>query len=84
MSMVTAMDGIGDVNHVDTVHDNISEEYKQTMEKAIENKEIQPERVEEYFKLQRESKYNTNTDEYLMKKRDKFKAISKVNKHRRK
>jgi len=52
--------------------------------KAIENKEIQTERVEEYFKLQRESKYNTNTDEYLMKKRDKFKAISKVNKHRRK
>ena len=40
MSMVTAMDGIGDVNHVDTVHDNISEEYKQVMKKAIKNKEI--------------------------------------------
>ncbi|MBR2247640.1 MAG: hypothetical protein IJ880_11590 [Bacilli bacterium] len=39
MSMVTAMDGIGDVNHVDTVHDNVSEEYKQAMEKAMENKE---------------------------------------------
>ena len=39
MSMVTAMDGIGDVNHVDTAHDNVSEEYKQAMEKAMENKE---------------------------------------------
>ena len=39
MSMVTAMDGIADVNHVDTVHDNVSEEYKQAMEKAMENKE---------------------------------------------
>lgn len=40
MSIVTAMDGVGDVNHVDTVHDNVSEEYKQTTEKAMENKEI--------------------------------------------
>ena len=39
MSMVTAMDGIGDVNHIDTTHDNVSEEYKQAMEKAMENKE---------------------------------------------
>ena len=39
MSMVTAMDGIGDVNHVDTVHDNVSEEYKQAMEKAKTNYE---------------------------------------------
>ena len=39
MSMVTAMDGIGDVNHIDTVHDNISEEYKQAMEKTMENQE---------------------------------------------
>lgn len=39
MSIVTAMDGIGDVNHVDTVHDNISEEYKQAMEKAMKNQE---------------------------------------------
>ena len=39
MSMVTAMDGIGDVNHVDTVHDNVSEEYKQATEKVMENKE---------------------------------------------
>lgn len=39
MSMVTAMDGISDVNHVDTAHDNVSEEYKQAMEKAMENKE---------------------------------------------
>lgn len=39
MSMVTAMDGIGNVNHVDTVHDDVSKEYKQAMEKAMENKE---------------------------------------------
>lgn len=39
MTMVTAMDGIGDINHVDTVHDNVSEEYKQAMEKTMENKE---------------------------------------------
>ena len=39
MVMVTAMDGIGDVNHIDTVHDNVSEEYKQAMEKVMENKE---------------------------------------------
>jgi len=47
MSMVTAMDGIGDVNHVDTVHDNISEEYKQAMEKAMENKKEKETIVEE-------------------------------------
>lgn len=39
MSMVTAMDGVGDVNHVDTVHDNVSEEYKQAMEKTMANEE---------------------------------------------
>lgn len=39
MSMVTAMDGVGDVNRVDTVHDNVSEEHKQAIEKAMENKE---------------------------------------------
>lgn len=40
MSMVTAMDGIGDINHIDTVHDNISKEYKQAMEKTMANEEI--------------------------------------------
>lgn len=39
MSMVTAMDGIGDVNHVDTVHDDINPDYKQTMEKVMEKQE---------------------------------------------
>ena len=39
MSMVTTMDGVGDVNRVDTVHDNVSEEHKQAIEKAMENKE---------------------------------------------
>jgi ABC-type hemin transport system substrate-binding protein len=47
MSMVTAMDGIGDVNHVDTVHDNVSEEYKQAMEKVMENKEEKETVIEE-------------------------------------
>lgn len=47
MSMVTAMDGIGDVNHVDTVHDNVSEEYKRAMEKVMENKEVKETVVEE-------------------------------------
>ena len=41
MSMVTAMDGIGDVNHIDTVHDNISKEYKQAMEKTMANEEVE-------------------------------------------
>ena len=40
MSMVTAMDGIGDVNHVDTVHDNTNKEYKKAMEKAMENEKV--------------------------------------------
>ena len=39
MSMTTAMDGIGDVNHIDTVHDDINPEYKKAMEKAMEKQE---------------------------------------------
>lgn len=34
------MEGIGDVNHIDTVHDDINPEYKKAMEKAMANEEI--------------------------------------------
>lgn len=39
MSMTTAMEGIGDINHIDTVHDDINPEYKKAMEKAMEKQE---------------------------------------------
>ena len=51
---------------------------------AIEKGEIQRERFEEYLKLQKESEYNTNFDEYLKNKREKFKQISKMNRHNKK
>lgn len=51
---------------------------------AIEKGEIQKERFEEYLKLQKESEYNTNSDEYLKNKREKFKEISKINRHNKK
>lgn len=51
---------------------------------AIEKGEIQRERFEEYLKLQKESEYNTNSDEYLKNKREKFKEISKINRHNKK
>ena len=51
---------------------------------AIEKGEIQKERFEEYLKLQKESEYNTNSDEYLKNKREKFKGISKINRHNKK
>lgn len=51
---------------------------------AIEKGEIQKERFTEYMKLQKESKYNTNSDEYLKNKKEKFKAISKMNRYNKK
>ena len=51
---------------------------------AIEKGEIQKERFEEYLKLQKESEYNTNSYEYLKNKREKFKGISKINRHNKK
>lgn len=51
---------------------------------AIEKGEIQRERFDEYLKLQKESEYNTNSDEYLKNKREKFKEISKINRHNKK
>ena len=51
---------------------------------AIEKGEIQRERFKEYLKLQKESEYNTNSEEYLKNKREKFKEISKINRHNKK
>ena len=51
---------------------------------AIEKGEIQRERFEEYLKLQKESEYNTNSEEYLKNKREKFKQISKMNRYNKK
>lgn len=51
------------------------------LREAIENGELQIERVEQYFKLQKESQYNTDSGQYLRDKRNKFKEISKINKH---
>ena len=46
---------------------------------AIKNGELQQERYEQYLKLQKESKYNTNSEQYLKDKKEKFKAIAKMN-----
>ena len=51
---------------------------------AIVNGEIDQERFEQYLKLQKESRYNTDSNQYLQEKKDKFKEISKINKHNRK
>ena len=48
---------------------------------AIENGEITRERFEQYLKLQKESQYNTNSEQYLRDKKEKFKNIAKINKH---
>ena len=47
----------------------------------IENGELQKGRFQQYLKLQKESEYNTNSEQYLKSKKDKFKEISKINKH---
>lgn len=51
---------------------------------AIENGELSEERFEKYLSLKRESEYNTNSAQYLKNKKDKFKEISKINKHHKK
>ncbi len=48
---------------------------------VIENGEISRERFEQYLKLQKESQYNTNSEQYLRDKKEKFKNIAKINKH---
>lgn len=52
--------------------------------KAIEDGEIQKERLEQYLKLQKESQYNTDSEQYLKDKREKFKEISKINRNNKK
>lgn len=49
---------------------------------AIGKGELSKERFEQYLKLQKESRYNTDSEQYLRDKREKFKAISKMNKHK--
>ena len=49
---------------------------------AIENGELSKERFEQYIKLQKESLYNTDSEQYLRDKKEKFKKIAKMNKHR--
>ena len=49
---------------------------------AIENGELSEERFEQYIKLQRESLYNTDSETYLRNKKEKFKAIAKMNRQK--
>lgn len=51
---------------------------------AIENGELSEDRFEKYLSLKKESEYNTNSEQYLKNKHDKFKEISKINKHKKK
>ena len=51
---------------------------------AIEEGELDQERFEQYLKLQKESKYNTDSAQYLKDKNEKFKEISKINRHNKK
>ena len=48
----------------------------------INKGELKKERFDQYIKLQKESKYNTNPEKYLRDKKEKFKEISKINKHK--
>ena len=48
---------------------------------AIEEGDIEKGRFEQYLKLQKESRYNTDSEQYLKSKKEKFKEISKINKH---
>ena len=50
--------------------------------KAIEEGELDRERFEQYLKLQKESMYNTDSEQYLRDKKEKFKEISKINKRK--
>ena len=46
---------------------------------AISNGELSEERFSQYIKLLKESQYNTDSDEYLKNKKEKFKQIAKMN-----
>ena len=47
---------------------------------AIESGELDRERFELYLRLQKESRYNTDSESYLRDKKEKFKNIAKMNK----
>ena len=51
---------------------------------AIENGKLSRERFEQYLKLQKESQYNTDSEQYLKNKKEKFKEIARINKHNKK
>ena len=51
---------------------------------AIKNGELSEERYKKYLSLIKESEYNTNTEQYLKNKSNKFKEFSKINRHRKK
>lgn len=46
---------------------------------AIENGELSEERFTQYLKLLKESLYNMDSEQYLKAKKEKFKAIAKIN-----
>ncbi|MBR6252597.1 MAG: ribosome small subunit-dependent GTPase A [Clostridia bacterium] len=47
---------------------------------AISNGELSEDRFNQYLKLLKESKYNTDSEQYLRDKKEKFKQIAKINK----
>ena len=51
---------------------------------AIKIGELLQERYDSYVKLKNESMYNTDTENYLKVKKEKFKEISKYNKNNKK
>lgn len=62
---------------------HISEQGCKILE-ALENGEISEERYNAYMKLKTEMEYNSNKDEYMKMKKDKFKNISKMNRNNKK
>lgn len=48
---------------------------------AINNGELDRKRFEQYIKLQKESLYNTDSEQYLRNKKEKFKKIAIMNKN---
>ncbi len=49
---------------------------------AIENGELSEERFSQYLKLLKESQYNMDSEQYLKAKKEKFKAIAKINRQK--
>ncbi|MBQ7667985.1 MAG: ribosome small subunit-dependent GTPase A [Clostridia bacterium] len=50
----------------------------------IEKGELTRERYDEYVKLMKESQYNTDPEQYLKNKKEKFKEITRINKYNKK